>query len=340
MATPAIHALRHHPDLHNTQFIGYMRSGLDAILEGSQLLDEFVVGSPSGIRGLWNEAKRLKAHQFDAALLFPNSFRTAMMLAIAKIPKRIGYARDCRRPLLTLPIECQADGGWKQPVSAVEYYKQLVRYLDPAAPDCTPFLAPTQSQHNAATSILQSAGVTLHSQYALLNPGANRLDKRWPMERFAQLATYLHKTYGLSILVNGSPAELDLVTNICKLAGSFAINLTQLGITLGSLKALCATAKLIITNDTGTRHIAAGIGFHHMQYGDPNAAPHIISLFGPTAPEWSRLNYPREIEIATGGAEINQISLEQVTTVCTRVLSNSTTIPDETQHIEEALQPV
>jgi len=340
MATPAIHALRHHPDLQNTQFIGYMRPGLDEILDGSQLIDECIVGVPSGIRGLLNEATRLRSQQFDAALLFPNSFRTAMMVAIAKIPTRVGYARDCRRLLLTLPIECQTDGGWKQPISAVEYYKQLVRYLDPAAPDCKPFLLPTQSQHNAATSILQSAGLAANPQYALLNPGANRSDKRWPAERFAQLASYLHTTYGLHILVNGSPAESDLITRICTIAGSYAINLTQFGITLGSLKALCKTARLIVTNDTGTRHIAAGVGFHHIQNADPTTAPHIISLFGPTAPEWSRLNYLREIEIATGGVEINQISLEQVTTVCTRILSNSIVMPGETQNIEETLQPV
>lgn len=60
-------------------------------------------------------------------------------------------------------------------------------------------------------------------------------------------------------------------------ADAMALSLPDLGITLGALKALCQRAKLMVTNDTGPRHIAGATG-----------TP-LVTLFGPTDPRWTTI---------------------------------------------------
>lgn len=121
--------------------------------------------------------------------------------------------------------------------------------------------------------ILTKAGVG--GDFAILNPGGNNEAKRWAADRFARLADWLNSEYGLKVLINGSPAESDLVDEICGLCVSDPVSLPAMGNTLGGLKAICKGAKIMVTNDTGPRHIAAAMG-----------TP-LVTLFGPTDPRWT-----------------------------------------------------
>src|SRR5690606_13735761 len=102
-------------------------------------------------------------------------------------------------------------------------------------------------------------------RYCILNPGGNNPAKRWPAERFGELARHLAGAHGLRVLINGAPAEADLVREIAAGAGATSpapAALPDLGGTLGSLKALLADGRcaIMVTNDTGPRHIAAAMG--------------------------------------------------------------------------------
>jgi ADP-heptose:LPS heptosyltransferase len=77
--------------------------------------------------------------------------------------------------------------------------------------------------------------------------------------------------------VTGSPAERALVHGVADGIGQGAINLVERGMDLGALKAVLARADLLITNDTGPRHIAAAVG-----------TP-VVGLFGPTDHRWTIL---------------------------------------------------
>ena len=111
----------------------------------------------------------------------------------------------------------------------------------------------------------------------ILNPGGNNEAKRWPADRFARLADWLHTTHNLHVLLNGSPAESELIQQIQSLSTTDPISLPELGNTLGGLKAICKGARIMITNDTGPRHIAAAMG-----------TP-LVTMFGPTDPRWTTI---------------------------------------------------
>ncbi len=279
MATPTLREIRAaFPGI----FIGgLVRPGIDQILAGSGLLDEFHVERPTGVLGPKFVAARLRPRRYDTALLLTNSFSTALITRIAGIPRRIGYNRDARGLLLTDMIDPpRRPDGRHAPVPAVDYYLRLARQLllaDRAATQTLPMtLGLTPEQAAEAEAILSKAGC-IGKPFAVLNPGGNREDKRWPAERFARLAQKLRDRKGFLVLVNGSPAEREVVEKITSSAGAGVVGLHTLGMTLGALKGVVKHASLMVTNDTGPRHIAAAMGVP------------VVSLFGPTDARWTKI---------------------------------------------------
>lgn len=318
MATPFIRALKQTDLAADATIHAYARPGLDQVLDGLPELDGCMTGRPSGALGPWRESRRLRECNANTVILLPNSWRLGFTAWLSGIPRRIGYPREGRGWMLTDKAPCPTPGGWSTPISAVDYYLALLNTIDPAATefDRTLQLASTDQQRAHAAEMLAQANVDSTQRLVLLNPGANRLDKRWPADRFAQLANDLHARTGVRALVNGSPAEASLVREIVdQCEPDVAINLCTLGVTLGSLKALCERVALVISNDTGTRHIAAGMGASS-QLG-------LVSLFGPTDPAWARLDYPREREVVAHDQRMDSIDNDTVLDACLDLLEGT-----------------
>lgn len=296
MATPT---LRHIRDAHPGIFIGALcRPGMDRLLSGNTLFDELHVFQPHGMMASKKAANKVRPRRYDTALLLTNSFSTALIARLAFIPRRIGYNRDTRGMLLTDPIAPprNPDKSWKL-TPAVDYYWNIgSRLLDeepvdwsthtPTSCERVPLALPKgvtmelgydESDRAKARQILDAAEIPAGTPYAVLNPGGNNPAKRWPIERFARLADHLHEHHNLRVLINGSPAEADLCDQIIAHARTRPRSLPALGNTLGALKPIIDDADLMVTNDTGPRHIAAAL-----------ATP-LVSLFGPTDPRWTTI---------------------------------------------------
>src|SRR4051794_7477609 len=107
MATPAINALWE--GLHGASFVAVGRPYVRGVIDGAPWFHAFVAAD----RDRWLGASRdLRRHNCDVAILFPNSFRSALTARLAGIRRRIGYDRYYRRWLLTdaLPPERDAIG--------------------------------------------------------------------------------------------------------------------------------------------------------------------------------------------------------------------------------------
>jgi heptosyltransferase-2 len=273
MATPVLRAVRTH--LPNAKLIGVMRPGLDEVLRGSPWLDQLIVRNFKGVAGPWRIAGAIRAAGADAVLLLPNSFRSALAARLSGARIRIGYSRDARGWLLTHTTGTDpVSGPPNAPISAVEYYARLAEYaLGFASIDRRIELRCTEDDLASAEYLLRDVA----RPFIVLNPGANRPDKRWPFERFARVAHELAASHRVSVVITGSPNELSILDAVASAARTPIINLTKRGITLGSLKAVLKQAALLITNDTGPRHMAAALG-----------TP-VIALFGPTDHRWTTL---------------------------------------------------
>jgi len=387
MATPSLRILREH--LPGAFIGGLMRPGIDALLEGTNFFDEFHVASSQGVMGPKRVAAKVRPRRYDAAVLFTNSFSTALVTRLAGIPRRYGYDRDARGLLLTdpLPVPKRRDvepfsrsstnpGDWA-PIPACQYYDTLARHFlhgmrQHPGPMAPMELVVTKSDELAADDIFELAGISLTNEpaddraarqrgsadtkhtvpnlskfaqrpvarpmravpLALLNPGGNDPAKRWPAERFAALADYLAHTRGITVLVSGSPAERELTASVVSQAASLKpqaagriVDLARHQLTLGTLKAIIARCSVMVTNDTGPRHIAAALGVP------------VVTLFGPTDHRWTTIPHNDEIriladptlpeeEIANDHPErcaIDKIGLGDVVAATNQLLAGATT---------------
>ena len=226
-------------------------------------------GRHQGLLGKWTLSSQLRQTRFDCAVLLQNAFDAALVAWLARIPRRIGYARDARGLLLTQAVAVPAKG--QLPAHERFYYLELLRRagLIEHLPDC-PDVRLSGASRAAESGWEQWKRRKLAAKRWIgVSPGAAYGGaKRWLPERFAEAATALASELDADIAVFGSQAEAEVCGRIADLAGSQAHNLA--GTTsLAEFIDLAATCTVYLTNDSGPMHVAAASGFRPSRYSVP-----------------------------------------------------------------------
>jgi heptosyltransferase-2 len=274
MATPALRALRH---AHPTAEIVLM--GLPAnevLLRGVESFDEYLRIEEKGLRATLSRVLELRARRFDWALVLPDSPRAALDAFLARIPRRAGYARDIlRRTLVTDALEAPRENGRRMPFSMIERYLRITRLLGcPDAGDSLDLVVDVDSERRVADR-LDGLGVAKDDRVLLVTPGASYGgSKLWPPGHFARACDEIRRRFDLlPVLVPAPNAdEIAIVREVAAAMQECCVALVDRPGTLEDLKALVARATLLLTNDTGPRHIAVALD-----------RP-VITLIGPTDP--------------------------------------------------------
>ncbi len=256
MASPALRALRAaHP-------------AAELVLEGlphhAQLgshlpgVDAFLADRHRGAGAWLARALRLRQGGFDWAVLLPDSVRAALAPSLARIPVRAGYGRDpARRALLTLSLDPPRDAGQRLPISMIERYLRITRAL--GCDDCGEALelaVPDQSR-DELDNRLWAAGVEQSEGLLVVTPGASfGSSKLWPSQYFAQACDEIIRRHGLRAVLAPGPGEERIAREIAAAMQSRPLELSDPPASLGELVALIDRAQLVLTNDTGPRHIA------------------------------------------------------------------------------------
>jgi heptosyltransferase-2 len=209
------------------------------------------------------------------AILFPNSLRTACMARMAGIKRRVGFARDGRRFLLTEALEPKPRAV---PNPVLDEYLRLAKHLDCDVADRATQAAvlPEDDRELARFWKAYPADWPTRGVFCLNPGGAFGAAKHWPTENFADLARSIIDHLGRTVLVLCGPAERDEARRIVHLAArervvSFADFPTSIGLT----KAAIRSAEMLVTTDSGPRHFA-------QPFGVP-----VVTIFGPTHQQWS-----------------------------------------------------
>ncbi|MGA2266130.1 MAG: lipopolysaccharide heptosyltransferase II [Phycisphaerae bacterium] len=287
MATPALRGLREHFSQTGARITHLGRPGPLETLEGSGLADEQLVDRSAGgsLGGLWRLAGQIRAGGYDLAVLLPNSFRSALVVRLGKVAQRAGYSRDGRGWLLNVRLAPPRDDrGRLAPISAVDYYIALAEHLGARCASRRLALAVLPHDAQAAAALLDQAHLTNRRPLVMLNPGASfGVSKLWKPARFAALADALIERRGAGLILNAAPAERAVARQVAAaMRRKSVLNLANHDNSIGLAKALAARCDLVVTNDTGARHVAAAVG----------AA--VVTLFGSTDPRWSAIDYELE----------------------------------------------
>jgi heptosyltransferase-2 len=289
MATPAFRALRR--GCAGARLVGVIKPQVAPTLDGAPWFDELVHFDPRGRdRPLWTPPvlRRLRDRRAEVAVLFPNSFRSALLAWRAGIPRRVGYAKSGRGLLLTDRLGWPRDRlGRRLPTPIVATYLDLVRRLGCPIDSARPELFTTEADEAAADRAWARLGLPRSEPVVCLNTGgAYGPAKSWPVEHFAALARRLAAEAGRAVLVVCGPAERDAARAIA--AGAEhprVVSLADQALGLGLTKACIRRAGLLITTDSGPRHFAAAF-----------RVP-VLTLFGPTFIAWTRTYHPRALHV-------------------------------------------
>jgi heptosyltransferase II len=279
MTVPALRELRRlFPDAHITLAT---RSWAKGLFVSVDFIDEIQIQGGRGIGSFFAQVRAWRKGQFDLAILLTNSFASALVAALARIPMRIGYASDGRAGLLTHAIELPE---WRSTKHEIFYYLRIVAELEwlftkqqtflNVEPDAS--LEVSDVRKDEARYLLKRQGVEAERPIIALCPGSiNSRAKRWPAESYAVLADRCVDTLGAQILLVGSREELEVSRQVADRMHNKPIMLT--GQTdIAEVVAVLSIADLLVTNDTGPAHIAAALG-----------RPTLV-IFGPTNPLTTR----------------------------------------------------
>lgn len=259
-----------------------MRPYLRPLLTGSHWFDD-VVDTPraSGLGAFWRQVQAMRRGRFDLAIVLPNSLATGLVPFLAGVPVRLGY-RQGRPWLMNVGRTAAVRRRWFQrregprrwPEPMPGYYHKLLDELALPPGGMHPELAVPAADDAWIAEHLRTLGIAPGTPLLLLVVGANfGASKLWPPERFGAVAKALQAERGMRALVLVGPGEVELGERIAELGG--AICLAKPVLPLDKLKALVARGSLMITGDTGPRHIAVA-------FDRP-----VVCLIGPTDPDYT-----------------------------------------------------
>jgi len=286
MATPMLRALRR--GLPRASISILLKRHLFDVLRGLASYDELIpVDTRKGAGRLVAIARtglQLRPRKFDLGILLTNSFSSAVELRLGAVTHRLGYAVNCRRFLVNDPVRLEKDTPGACPLPLLDVYLNLAKHVGCDATDRAMELAVAPQAEEHVEDLLRKEGLKDGDGLLTINPAAAYGPARcWAAERYAQLADVLSERFGSPVLINWGPGERPLALLVRSRMRQKPLVLGKPALTLEELKALMKRSMLLVTNDTGPRHIAKALG-----------TP-VVTLFGPTD--------PRKTE-APGGPEI------------------------------------
>jgi lipopolysaccharide heptosyltransferase II len=254
MSVPAVRAIKNgRPDVHVTI------AAPDKIAAIWKLIPEVdaTIALPEG--PLLQVVRLLRQQMpFDVAILFPNSLRVALESWLSRIPRRLGYRGHWRSWLVNQIV--------REPRKPAPREHHSLRFLRIAA-DCGAETAKIELSNPNQTSNLKPQTLMIG-----LCPGAEYGPaKRWLPERFAEAAAKITAQSSAQWILFGTKNDAAIGKQIAASIGDHCVN--RIGqTTLDQLIDELRQCRLVLTNDTGTMHLAALLGVP------------VVAIFGSTEP--------------------------------------------------------
>lgn len=283
MSLPALAALRERfPEAHISILA---RPWVAGLYRHEPFADEIISYQPgTGWQGLENRmeaARALREMQFDCAVLLQNAFDAALVAWLARIPRRVGYARDGRAMLLTDAFRVPANGSL--PPHESFYYLELIRlagWLDQVPEQPLVRLEGASKARESGLRRFQAEGI--HRVIGVSPGAAYGTAKRWWPERFAAAASRVAAESGSTVALFGAESERELCESVAARIRSSGLDVRNFAgqTSLEEFIERAAACVAYLTNDSGAMHIASALEVPTVAvFGATN---HVTT--GPTGP--------------------------------------------------------
>jgi len=289
MAIPAMRALR--AGFRGAEISLLLKPSFHPLVDGCEWYDEIIPNAPAekgwGWRAAIETVQALRRQQFDLAVLFANSFRSALICRLASVKRRVGYDRQHRGWLLTDSLTPLREDSRIVPIPMVDYYLALCAHLGCDTSDRSIVLAVPEYAEAAARTILSRHCVDADRLILGITPGAKYgPSKLWVDRYYGAVIGHFVSRHNAQVLLLTGPGEDAIARRIEAQAPHSVLALPGEVIPLDVLKALIKQCTLLLTTDSGPRHIAAAVGTPH------------AAILGPTNPVFSETGVPYGVALS------------------------------------------
>ncbi|NGM86614.1 glycosyltransferase family 9 protein [Parapusillimonas sp. SGNA-6] len=275
---PAFRALRGALPSARISLVG-LESARPVVARFGHYLDELILfpGDPAfpeqPVRGaeLPGFYRDMAARGFDVALQWHGSGAQSNAIVRAMAPRRWGGF---------VPDAAQAEPGrlmtWPDTLPEVRRYLAQLAWMGVPAHDDALEFPRTDDDEAEADAVAQAEHMALH-RTVFIHPGARLASRRWPLERYADVARALSED-GWRLAITGSKDERALAEGLLAHIGDVGEPVTNLcgKTSLGALAVLLRRGRLLVCNDTGISHVAAAVG-----------APSVVIASGSDVARWA-----------------------------------------------------
>ena len=257
LSTPALEAVRNaYPKSHIAVMV---RPYVEEVVKGNPFVDELILYDKDALHrsvaGTLRFIGTLRARKFECAIVLHPSNRSHIIPFLAGIPVRVGYDRKLSF-LLSRRIPHKKEFGLKH---ERDYTLDLLRYMGIEPASCVAHMPLNDSGERKAERLFKEHGIGPDSIAIVVHPGASCPSKRWPVERFAEVANRLAERHGAWTVVIAGEREREFGDRLTGLIRSRAVNMSGRA-SLGDLASILRRARLLVSNDSGPVHIASAVG--------------------------------------------------------------------------------
>ena len=226
-------------------------------------------------KGIWSALKliwEIKKEHFDICLDFSLDHRYSLLAKLIGIKKRIGFNYKGRGRFLTDRVDLTS----YENKHVVEYYLELLKFLDISTQDKNLHLEVSPKSELRARDLLASFGIQENDFIIGIVPGAggswgkDATSKHWSALKFAKVADLLSEKYRAKVVILGDESERKIAEVILHAMQNKPIDLVG-KTSLEILPAVIRNCNLLVTNDGGPMHIAVSLGVKS------------VSVFGPVS---------------------------------------------------------
>jgi heptosyltransferase-2 len=290
------------PEAHITLLTG---KNARSLLQNNPHLNEIIefdpIGSDKGSRPFSQLVSRLRSERFDLCLTLNRSFHSALIPWLSGVRIRAGFDSEWRGMMLNRRVD------YDREKSEIECYFDVLKAVEPLAGgsiDLELWVSAEESDKAKSLIVEKIPANQLCGRLIGIQPGASQEGKRWPVERFAELAEKIVQSYpdDCIVLIGGpdevatSEAMLGHCSNEARGRIWSFVGATNLRISL----ALLSHLDVLIGNDTAIMHSAVALGKSS------------VALFGPTSSKkWGHYGVNDRV-IASVDGQMTSISVEAV----------------------------